>query len=231
MYPLLTEILIHLRSNLLNSEYCKQLNNIIHLSDIEKYFQNKYCNNNTIKKNISFSLLSGHDTVIMPLLSALGVFNDPLSKEKINKNKLNCHWSPYASRIIFELYTPKIIENNKNYIFSSSAILKHLRHNNNANYYLYEPYVRILYNGQVITNKIDACHDYHLQFKNLFEKELIDLSLCPLSIIEGVIDDLLKINKDKLLKKPSYKLFQNQHLYDPSYQFVNKKYQDACCLY
>merc|ERR1711862_220218 len=42
----------------------------------------------------SVSLFSGHDTVIAPVLSALGVY----------KRQGLCEWPPYASRIIFELY-------------------------------------------------------------------------------------------------------------------------------
>jgi hypothetical protein len=38
-----------------------------------------------------FSLISGHDTTIFPILAALGVF-DGL-------------WPPYAARIVFELYS------------------------------------------------------------------------------------------------------------------------------
>jgi acid phosphatase len=39
------------------------------------------------------SIFSGHDTVIAPVLAALGVYKDEL-----------CVWPPYASRIVFELW-------------------------------------------------------------------------------------------------------------------------------
>lgn len=42
------------------------------------------------------SVLSGHDTVIAPVLAALGVFNNDM-----------CTWPPYASRISFELWQKK----------------------------------------------------------------------------------------------------------------------------
>jgi len=41
----------------------------------------------------ALAVFSGHDTVIAPLLSALGVYRDGL-----------CRWPSYASRIAFELY-------------------------------------------------------------------------------------------------------------------------------
>jgi hypothetical protein len=39
------------------------------------------------------TLFSGHDTVIAPVLAALGVYHGDM-----------CVWPPYASRIVFELY-------------------------------------------------------------------------------------------------------------------------------
>jgi Histidine phosphatase superfamily (branch 2) len=42
---------------------------------------------------VKLSLYSGHDTVIAPVLAALGLYNDDL-----------CIWPPYASRIVFELW-------------------------------------------------------------------------------------------------------------------------------
>ncbi len=42
------------------------------------------------------SVLSGHDTVIAPILSALGVY----------RSASLCYWPGYASRIVFELWKP-----------------------------------------------------------------------------------------------------------------------------
>lgn len=42
-------------------------------------------------------LFSGHDTVIAPLLGALGAFSDPAT----------CSWPPYASHLVFELWRPR----------------------------------------------------------------------------------------------------------------------------
>jgi len=41
----------------------------------------------------ALTVFSGHDTVVAPVLSALGVYGGHL-----------CRWPPYASRIVFELY-------------------------------------------------------------------------------------------------------------------------------
>mgnify|MGYP006077882493 CR=1 FL=1 len=45
---------------------------------------------------VKLSVFSGHDTVIAPVLAALGVYDD------------HCEWPPYASRIAFELYEKEV---------------------------------------------------------------------------------------------------------------------------
>ena len=67
------------------------------------------------------SLYSGHDTVIAPLLAALGVLAAPVA----------CAWPPYASHVVFELWT------------GPSA----------------PPHVRLLYNGAPLTAHVTGCSD------------------------------------------------------------------------
>ena len=50
-------------------------------------------NNDNNNNDVKLSVFSGHDTVIAPILAALGVYNGNL-----------CVWPPYASRIVFELW-------------------------------------------------------------------------------------------------------------------------------
>jgi len=44
-----------------------------------------------------FALFSGHDTVVAPLLAAIGATSAPGA----------CRWPPYASRVVFELWQPR----------------------------------------------------------------------------------------------------------------------------
>ncbi len=76
------------------------------------------------------TIFSGHDTVIAPVLAALGVFNGKY-----------CGWPAYASRIVFELYSKKNLK------FSNSSEL------------LNNSYIKIYYNGDEVTSKIPACYE------------------------------------------------------------------------
>lgn len=67
---------------------------------------------------IKFQLYSGHDVTVTPVLTALGAHSGK--------------WPPYASRIVFELYS--------------------YRRNRQKRYY-----IRILYNGQDVTNLTPFC--------------------------------------------------------------------------
>ena len=48
----------------------------------------------TTNQGVKLTIFSGHDTVIAPVLAALGVY----------QQRDFCVWPPYASRIIFEVY-------------------------------------------------------------------------------------------------------------------------------
>lgn len=77
------------------------------------------------------TVYSGHDTVIAPVLAALGVFN---------YNSFLCRWPSYASRIIFELY--KIKQTDSGALLTSEGF-----------------YIRVLFNGIDVTAIIPTCKD------------------------------------------------------------------------
>lgn len=76
---------------------------------------------------VKLTLLSGHDTVIAPVLASLGLYTNGL-----------CVWPPYASRIVFELWEPSVSSS------TSSSPSDDF-------------YVRVLYNGEDRTVSIPAC--------------------------------------------------------------------------
>ena len=75
------------------------------------------------------SLFSGHDTVIAPILSVLGVMAEPSL----------CGWPPYASHLVFELYQPRW----------SGAVPAAPRRAADAS-------VRVVYNGRAVTHLVAA---------------------------------------------------------------------------
>ncbi len=75
------------------------------------------------------TIYSGHDTVIAPVLAALGVYNK------------FCSWPPYASRVVFELW-----KNNRK-LSRSRTGMESIR----------DYYVRVLYNGNDVTKFIPTC--------------------------------------------------------------------------
>lgn len=80
------------------------------------------------------TIFSGHDTVIAPVLAALGVY----------RQKDLCVWPPYASRIVFEVYV------------TSSAAFAPLTHERARD----DVMVRVIYNGLDITRAITACRSF-----------------------------------------------------------------------
>ena len=78
--------------------------------------------------------IAGHDTVIAPVLSALGL-------------KSLCGWPPYASHIAIELWRLDDAEDKK----SDSKFG-----------------VRIVYNGNVVSDRIEACGGKYLCPADMF---------------------------------------------------------------
>jgi len=241
IYPFLKDILHHVTSNTRETQYCRDISAFAKPSvrDEDNYEQTsrytntiyntgihygqRLCSRNRSEhsqsksetshneKVSSFSLFSGHDTVILPVLTALGVFK-PINGDVGDKTNLrgkhetldemHCEWPPYASRIVFEVYNPNSLvdskhqdsetkkyqrnfpfflpfkstnrsisnghqfvgEHEEHYASSMSngsvSSLLNLYGSASASY-LYEPYIRILYNGKVITPYIGACKAYH----------------------------------------------------------------------
>ena len=77
------------------------------------------------------SVFSGHDTVIAPVLAALGLYEGEL-----------CVWPPYASRIVFELWQKKGRSKDLDGAGSGSD---------------HSLSVRVIFNGQDLTHRIPAC--------------------------------------------------------------------------
>ena len=80
-------------------------------------------------KDVKFTLYSGHDTVIAPVLAALGVYDK------------FCNWPPYASHIAFELW-----KNGRKESLSRPQ-----------NETIRDYYVRVLFNGRDVTRLIPSC--------------------------------------------------------------------------
>ena len=81
------------------------------------------------------SVFSGHDTVIAPVLAALGLYEDEL-----------CVWPPYASRIVFELWQKKGRSKDLEGPGAGSGSDPSLSLS-----------VRVIFNGQDLTHRIPAC--------------------------------------------------------------------------
>jgi len=113
------------------------------------------------------TIFSGHDTVISPVLAALGVY------------KQFCTWPSLASRIVFELWKVSKSLNNR----SDS--------NSNSRYSDY--FVRILFNGEDIVMKIPKCQNEYFRRKNRSESNSSSYPpiLCPFHVIESIVRDMI----------------------------------------
>jgi len=161
------------------------------------------------KQNHKLSILSGHDTVIAPLLAALGVYRS---------NGL-CIWPGYASRIVFELYKPllpynedihhlpkiELLDSSSNAIviankyltsqskLASTLIKKTILHSGinitsiiEAIESHRELFVRVIYNGKDITQYIPMCqHERIAIAKAIVDQEIPILSKSLLLLLES----------------------------------------------
>lgn len=107
------------------------------------------------------TIFSGHDTVIAPVLSGLGVYRGRL-----------CRWPQYASRIIFELWefnsnTKGSISSQKLSKAATGYLSKHPEKDSQTTGILNEAdrkallgekyFVRVLFNGEDVTERIPTC--------------------------------------------------------------------------
>ena len=90
----------------------------------------KLIDDNYAQTSSKLVLFSGHDTVISPLLSTLGIHD--------------WRWPPYASRLVFELW------NDRDGIQYSAAESKLFSKFDNY-------FIRVLYNGEDLTSKVKFC--------------------------------------------------------------------------
>lgn len=94
------------------------------------------------------SVFSGHDTVIAPVLSALGVYS--------RENAALCKWPHYASRIVFELYRNEKLQNTN--LKVNRKRFRQLDKESDINSGELKGFgVRVLYNGLDITRLIPSC--------------------------------------------------------------------------
>lgn len=100
------------------------------------------------------SVFSGHDTVIAPVLAGLGVYSGEL-----------CVWPGYASNIVVELWQPKSTARagtGKSTVATSSSLKKLFpalwdAEKATKESHFEESFVRVLYNGDDVTQRIPAC--------------------------------------------------------------------------
>lgn len=109
-------------------------------------------------QRVKMSIFSGHDTVIAPVLAGLGAYNGK-----------DCVWPPYASRIAFELWRPKLIP--------ASGTLRPS-----------DWYVRVVFNGKEITSLIPSCIAERSQKGN---KSTSKTKMCSLDALSGQVQELL----------------------------------------
>lgn len=108
-------------------------------------FLNNTTGDNDTDMKRSLSIFSGHDSTITPLLISLG------------PNVWDGIWPPYASMIIIELHAINIDGLSNKTIYQSNYAF------------------RLIYNGKVITNRIEQCN--------------IDMELCDMNIFLNIIKD------------------------------------------
>mmetsp|Transcript_7274 Transcript_7274/g.7980 ORF Transcript_7274/g.7980 Transcript_7274/m.7980 type:complete len:220 (-) Transcript_7274:83-742(-) len=125
------------------------------------------------------TIFSGHDTVIAPVLSGLGVYRGKL-----------CRWPQYASRIIFELW--EIGANEVTALpaakLSQAASIYLTKHPGNdvgsaelnteeMKRVLEEKYfVRVLFNGEDVTQRIPTCVSERKRIAEYYSKEETSVS-------------------------------------------------------
>jgi hypothetical protein len=133
-------------------------------------------------KNKKMNIYSGHDTVIAPVLAALGVF----------ENDLYCKWPSYASRIAFELWKPAAnspyftanaqanTQPTASTLSASSTEAKMLPIVSKENSH----FVRVVYNGDDVTMLIPACSSGRVYVNGH--------QMCPLSTLHQQVESLLR---------------------------------------
>ncbi|OII72278.1 uncharacterized protein cubi_01611 [Cryptosporidium ubiquitum] len=118
-----------------------------------KYEHYYYLNNGEIHIKVpKFILFSGHDTTIIPTLASLEIWDE--------------HWPPYASTFIIEIY------NNPMGYKERRIDYDYFHDEENEFFQKFLPYyLRLLYNGQVITNRLQECLGKEIcHISNFFKK-------------------------------------------------------------
>ena len=110
-------------------------------------------------------LYSAHDTVLSPLLGALDVMKE------------HCYWPPYASRVIFELWSPP-----------NTQTQTHTHTQEKEEEEEEEDVVRILYNGAVVSRRSVHCPGYEGGADGGGGDE--DETLLPLGCLEAYVEGI-----------------------------------------
>ena len=137
-----------------------------HLNNAAKYISSATTSSSSSsrKDRELVALFSGHDTVIAPVLSALGVFSD--------QHPQLCKWPQYASRIVFELYERK-----------RRQWKNHLRRRRSSAEIRSSEYgVRVVYNGLDVTALIPTCGE---------EMAKTSRKLCSLGALNHQIEKII----------------------------------------
>ncbi|KAH8585256.1 histidine acid phosphatase [Cryptosporidium sp. chipmunk genotype I] len=122
-------------------------------SKYEQYYSLNYEINIKVPK---FILFSGHDTTVIPTLASLEIWDE--------------HWPPYASTFIIEIYNNPMGNKEQKHDYDyfhgkeTNLIQESLPY-----------YIRLLYNGQIITNRLKECFQEEichvsLLYKHFWEK-------------------------------------------------------------
>jgi hypothetical protein len=148
------------------------------------------------------SLFSGHDSVIAPVLAALGIYEGPL-----------CLWPGYASRIVFELWRHKDAGRTGAAVMSGaewgtyrglhSVYADMIRVTKDADHSAYaHSFVRVFYNGQDVTQLIPECKAERLEHTSgsvratvtglLSQVQAEGASLCSLEALTRRVGALLQ---------------------------------------
>jgi hypothetical protein len=107
-------------------------------------------------------LFSGHDTVVAPLLAALGGLQAPGA----------CRWPPYASHIILELWTTRAQR--------AGPDRREQQHE-----------VRVLFNGQPVTRYLTGCEPAVARARARSDLSSdTELEFCPLEYLVQTVDKL-----------------------------------------
>ena len=139
------------------------------LSAAENAYKRASGESNEMPRGPLVHVFSGHDTVIAPVLTALGIY----------QHSRFCKWPDYASRIAFEAWNP-VGKNLKKYPLNRDGETKFNVKSSNM-------HIRVVYNGEDVTHHMPACASSSIKFV----KKGVKSSLCPIGLFVQQIESNL----------------------------------------